>query len=151
MAFLWNTIITNIAALSIPITGLTIRTTAPYTGENCKLPLLFPSRSPSVNLLTVERQGIGRNGVAFKITRYAINYVYLHIEVSQTTHDSDYEEAIRANMALIFMAIADNDTALGVEEVVPTGFTIAERVTDPTGKTFLGGLLTFQAEEYINA
>lgn len=151
MAFLWNTIITNIAALSIPIPGLTIRTTAPYIGENCKLPLLFPSRSPSVNLLTIERQGIGRNGVAFKIVRYALNYVFLKVEVSQNTHDSDYEEAIRSDMALIFTAITDNDTAFGVEEVVPTGFTVAERVTDLTGKSFLGGLLTFEAQEYINA
>lgn len=152
MAFLWNDIITNIAALSVPaVPGLTIRTTAPKNSAECKLPVLFPSRSPSVNLVEVARQGVGKNGVAFKIARYVLNYVYLKVQLGQGIDESQYETAVRADMAAIFTVIADNDTALGVEEVVPTGFSIAERVIDPNNQPYLGGLLTFEAQEYVNA
>jgi len=152
MAFLWNDVITAISNLSIPaVPGLTIRTTAPRSASDCPVPILFPSRSPTVNLTAVERQSVCSSGAAFKIARYTLNYVYLKVQLGQGVDESRYEAAVRADMAAIFTAITNADTALGVEEVVPIGFSIAERVVDPDNQPYLGGLLTFQAEEYINA
>jgi hypothetical protein len=76
--------------------------------------------------------------------------VYLHIETTQDTDNSQYETAIRAAMSTIFAAITDNDTALGVYLVTPTGFSIAEKLIEVGGRTYLGGQVTLEAQEWQN-
>lgn len=146
--FSWNTIITNIAALAV--TGVTILDHAPQFTQDCRVPALYPSYSPTVDLNSVERLSACRSGNAFKRAKYTLNYVYLHIETTQGIDNSKYETAIRASMASIFEAIADHDTDLGVYEVIPTGFSIAEKLIEVGGRTYLGGQVTLEATEYIN-
>jgi hypothetical protein len=74
--------------------------------------------------------------------------VYLHIETTQAIDNSKYEVAIRAAMSKIFAAIAANDTDLGVYEVIPTGFAIAEKLIEVGGREYLGGQVTLEATEY---
>jgi len=146
--FEWNTVITNIAALTVA--GVTIYDHAPQFTQDCKVPALYPSYSPTVDLNSVERLSACVSGNAFKRAKYTLNYVYLHIETTQGLDNSKYETAIRANMSSIFAAIANADTDLGVYEVIPVGFSIAEKLIEVGGRTYLGGQLTFEATEYIN-
>jgi hypothetical protein len=146
--FEWNTVITNIAALTIA--GVTVLDHAPQFSQNCRVPALYPSYSPTVDLNSVERLSACVSGNAFKRAKYTINYVYLHIETTQSTDNSQYETAIRAAMSNIFTAIANADTDLGVYEVIPTGFSIAEKLIEVGGRTYLGGQVTLEATEYIN-
>jgi hypothetical protein len=53
-------------------------------------------------------------------------------------------------MASIFAAVAANDTALGVYLVTPTGFSIAEKLIEVGGRTYLGGQVTLEAQEWQN-
>jgi len=146
--FDWNTVITNIAALTVA--GVTILDHAPQFTQDCRVPALYPSYSPTVDLNSVERLSACSHGNAFKRAKYTINYVYLHIETTQGIDNSKYEMAIRAAMSSIFEEIAEHDTDLGVYEVVPTGFSIAEKLIEVGGRTYLGGQVTLEATEYIN-
>ena len=146
LIFDWNTVITNIAALSID--GVTIYEKAAQFTQDCKVPALYPSFSPTVDQNSVERLSACRSGGSFKRAKYTINYVYLHIETTQAIDNSKYEIPIRAEMAKIFAAISDNDTDLGVYEVEPAGFSIAEKLIEVGGRTYLGGQLSVEATEY---
>jgi hypothetical protein len=146
--FDWNAVITNIAALTI--TGVSVYDHAPQFTQDCKVPALYPSFSPTVDLNSVERLSACVHGQAFKRAKYTLNYVYLHIETTQGVDNSKYETAIRGAMSNIFAAIALHDTDLGVYEVIPTGFSIAEKLIEVGGRTYLGGQLTFEATEFIN-
>lgn len=146
--FNWNTIITAIAALSID--GMTVLDHAPQFTQDCKVPALYPSYSPTVDLNSVERLSACSSGSAFKRAKYTLNYVYLHIETTQGIDNSKYETTIRDAMSKIFAAIAAHDTTLGVYEVIPTGFSIAEKLIEVGGRTYLGGQVTLEATEYIN-
>jgi hypothetical protein len=145
--FDWNTVITNMAALSI--SGVTVMDHAPQFTQDCRVPALYPSYSPSVTLNSVER-GSACETDPYRVLRYTLNYVYLHIETTQDTDNSQYEIAIRAAMASIFAAVAANDTALGVYLVTPTGFSIAEKLIEVGGRTYLGGQVTLEAQEWQN-
>jgi len=144
--FDWNTVITNIAALTVA--GVTVYTHAPQFAQDCKVPALYPSYSPTVNLNSVERLSACSAGNAFKRLKYTINYVYLHIETTQGLDNSQYEVAIRTAMSSIFTAVANADTVLGVYEVIPAGFSIAEKLIEVGGRTYLGGQVTLEATEY---
>lgn len=146
--FDWNTVITNIASLTI--NGISILDHAPQFTQDCRVPALYPSYSPTVNLDSVEIGSACVAGDAFKVMKYTLNYVYLHIETTQDTDNSKYETAIRANMAVIFAAIANADTTLGVYLVMPTGFSIAEKLIEVGGRTYLGGQVALQATEWNN-
>lgn len=152
-SFSWETVINNIVALS-PISGVTVYAVAPKFAESCKVPALYPSFSPTVTINSVDRQSVGKAGKAFKIEHYSINWVYLHVEYTQGssggtpgTDNSEYEAAIRQKMSDIFVAIDDNDTSLGVEEVVPAGFSVAERLIEIGGRTYFGGQITLAVTE----
>lgn len=146
--FDWNTVITSVAALSV--SGVTIYDKAPQFTQDCKVPALYPSYSPTVDLNSVETLSACSHGNAFKRAIYTINYIYLHIETTQGIDNSKYETAIRANMSAIFTEIANNDTDLGVYMVIPAGFSIAEKLIEVGGRTYLGGQVTLEATEYIN-
>lgn len=146
--FDWNTVITNIAALSID--GMTVLDHAPQFTQDCRVPALYPSYSPTVDLNSVELLSACMHGQAFKRAKYTLNYVYLHIETTQGIDNSKYEVAIRAAMSKIFTAIANADTDLGVYRVDPTGFAIAEKLIEVGGREYLGGQVTLEATEYIN-
>lgn len=145
LTFAWNVVATNLAALTVD--GVTIYDHAPQFTQDCKVPALYPSYSPSVDLNSVERLSACRTD-AFKRAKYTLNYVYLHIETVQGVDNSKFEIPIRAEMAKIFAAISDNDTSLGVYLVVPTGFAIAEKLIEVGGRTYLGGEVTLEATEY---
>lgn len=146
--FDWNTVITNIAALTI--NGISILDHAPQFTQDCRVPALYPSYSPSVNLDSVEIGSACDAANAFEIAKYTMNYVYLHIETTQDVDNSQYETAIRANMAVIFAAITSRAMKLGVYLVMPTGFSIAEKLIEVGGRTYLGGQVALQATEWVN-
>lgn len=153
-AYSWETVINNLVALS-PISGVTIYPVAPKFAQPCKVPALYPSFSPTVDGIRADRQSVGKVGKAFKIDTYNLHWVYLHIEYTQGsaggtpgTDNSEYEAAIRAKMSELFAAIDNHDTSLGVEEVVPTGFSVAERLIEIGGRSYFGGQIVLTVTEY---
>lgn len=145
--FDWNTVITNVAALNV--SGITFMDHAPQFTQDCRVPALYPSYSPSVNLSSVERASACEDD-PYEVIRYTINLVYLHIETQQDTDNSQYETAIRANMARIFAAITQQSTHLGVYLVLPAGFGIAQKLIEIGGRTYLGGQVTLDVTEWQN-
>jgi hypothetical protein len=156
MAYSWNTVITNLVALS-PLSGVTIYAAAPKFGQDFMTPALYPSFSPTISSISVERQSStgGSAGKSFKIERYTLHFVYLHKEYTQGssggtpgTDNSEYENAIRQKMSDILTALDDQDVALGVEEVEPADFSVAERLIEIGGRTYFGGQLALTVTEY---
>lgn len=146
--FDWNTVITNLAALTL--NGISIYDHAPQFTQDCIVPALYPSYSPTVNLNSAEIGSACVEGDAFEIIGYTINYVYLHIETTQEIDNSQYEIAIRANMASIFGLVVQHNTTLGVYLVMPSGFSIAEKLIEVGGRTYLGGQVTLNVTEWNN-
>lgn len=152
-SYSWETVINNLVALS-PINGVTIYPVAPKFAQECKVPALYPSFSPTVDNIRADRQSVGKTGKAFKIDYYTLHFVYLHKEYEQGTSggtpgtdNSEYEAAIRVKMSDLFAAIDNKDTALGVEEVVPVGFSVAERLIEIGGRTYFGGQMALAVTE----
>ena len=145
--FDWNIVISSLTALNV--NGVTVLDHAPQFTQDCRVPALYPSYSPSVSLNSVERQSACEDD-PFQVLKYTINLVYLHIETTQDTDNSKYEVAIRAVMSSIFAAITTHAAQLGVYLVLPVGFSIAEKLIEVGGRTYLGGQVQLEATEWIN-
>lgn len=153
--FIWNDIIANVAAINdtdLSGNGITIQAVQPLLAQNCKTPLMFPSRNPSINVTKVQRVTFGAaspNGNCHKgITAYTLDWIYLHIEYTQGLLPYEYEIPIRKNLAAIFRAVVRRDRTLGVGRVLPMSAEIDFNIQDPTsGKLFLGAHLVLGVDE----
>ena len=154
-AFMWNDVISSVAAIvDIDLTdaGISIEAVQPLLAQNCKTPLMFPSRNPSINVTSVKRFSFGaatNGGRRHKgTTTYTLDWIYLHIEYTKGLLPHEYEVPIRQNLARIFRAIVRNDRALGVGRVLPTSAEIDYNIQDPTsGKLFLGAHVVLAVDE----
>lgn len=153
--FEWDSVITNIASIIDPdltSRGIDIHAIQPYLGQDCKTPMLFPSRNPSVQVTNVTRFTFGQatnGGRRHKgTTQYTLDWIYLHCEYTQGLNPREFEVAIRQNLAAIFRAIVRRDRSLGIGRVQPSSAEIDYNIADPTsGKQFLGAHLTLVCEE----
>lgn len=158
-AFLWNDVITQIAALGetdseLSQLGISTYAVQPLLGQNCRTPLLFPSRNPTVQVQSVKRFTFGaasNGGRRHKgTTTYTLDWIYLHVEYDQQLNTNEYEAAIRSNLAAIFRAITRRDRSLGVGRVLPASAEIDYNLADPTsGKQFLGAHFVLMVDEII--
>jgi len=154
-AFEWDDVITAIAAIVDPdltTHGIEIHAVQPLLGQNCKLPALFPSRNPSISVISTRRLTFGdfsNGGRQHKGTiTYTLDWIYLHIEYTQQLNRSEYEAAIRQNLAAIFRAIMRRDRTLGIVRVMPSSAEIDYDIQDPTsGKQFLGAHIVLTCDE----
>lgn len=155
--FEWNSVIDQIAALGatdaeLTERGITTVSIQPLLGQNCKTPILFPSRNPTVQVQSVKRFSFGaatNGGRRHKgTTQYTLDWIYLHIEYTQQLNAREYETAIKANLAAIFRAIVRRDRSLGVGRVLPQSAEIDYNLQDPTsGKQFLGAHIVLMVDE----
>lgn len=153
--FLWPEVITQIAGIvDVELTdaGITFHAIQPYLGQDCKTPMLFPSRNPSVSVQSVTRFSFGSAtnlGRRHKgTTKYTLDFIYLHIEYTQGINTREHEAAIRQNLAAIFRAIVRRDRNLGVGRVLPQSAEIDYNIADPTsGKQFLGAHIVLMVDE----
>lgn len=153
--FIWDDVITRVAAIAdqeLTDRGIEIHAVQPYLGQDCKTPMMFPSRSPSVTVQSVKRFSFGapsNSGRRQKgTTAYTLDWIYLHIQNSQDLNAREYEQAIRQNCAAIFRAIVRNDRMLGVGRVLPQLAEIDNNLADPTsGKEFLGAHIVLIVDE----
>jgi hypothetical protein len=153
--FLWDEVITNVASIVDPeltAAGIDIHAIQPYLGQDCKTPMLFPSRNPSVQVQSVTRLTFGQatnGGRRHKgTTQYTLDWIYLHIEYTQGINPREHEVKIRQNLAAIFRAIVRRDRSLGVGRVQPQSAEIDYNISDPTsGKMFLGAHVVLAVDE----
>jgi hypothetical protein len=154
-AFMWNDVIASVAAIvDIDLTdaGISIEAVQPLLAQNCKTPIMFPSRNPSINVQSVKRISFGtatNGGNRHKgQTVYTLDWIYLHIEYTQGLLPYEYEVPIRQNLAAIFRAVVRRDRSLGVGRVLPVSAEIDYNIQDPTsGKMFLGAHLVLSVDE----
>lgn len=153
--FLWPDVITNIAGLvDVELTdaGIKIYATQPLLGQDCRTPLMFPSRNPTVQVQNVTRFSFGQatnGGRRHKgTTTYTLDWIYLHVEYTQGLNTREHEAKIRENLAAIFRSIVRRDRSLGVGRVLPTSAEIDYNLADPTsGKQFLGAHIVLTVDE----
>lgn len=153
--FIWNDVITNIAGIAdseLTGAGITFHAIQPYLGQDCKTPMLFPSRNPTIQVQGVKRFSFGdatNGGRRHKgTTQYTLDWIYLHIENTQKLNAREYEVAIRQNLAIIFRAIVRRDRSLGVGRVMPQSAEIDYNIQDPTsGRLFLGAHIVLAVDE----
>lgn len=153
--FSWDDVITNIASIhdaEMIERGIVFYAVQPLLAQDCKTPLMFPSRNPSIQVQKVQRVSFGQatpNGTMHKgITTYTLDWIYLHIQYTQGLNPREYEPAIRQNCAAIFRSITRRDRSLGVGRVLPTIAEIDFNLQDPTsGKQFLGAHLVLTVDE----
>ena len=157
--FLWNDVITQVATLGATDAdlierGITTVSIQPLLGQNCKTPILFPSRNPTVNVQGVTRFSFGgatNGGRRHKgTTTYTLDWIYLHIENTQQLNAREHEAAIRDNRAAIFRAITRRDRTLGIGRVLPQSAEIDYNLQDPTsGRQYLGAHIVLLCNEII--
>lgn len=155
MAFDWNDVITNIAGIVDPdltTRGITLHAVQPNIGQDCRTPLMFPSRNPSVQVTQVARFTFGKatnGGRRHKGTvTYTLDWIYLHLEYTQKINTFEHEVAIRQNLAAIFRAIVRRDRSLGIGRVQPSVADIDYNIKDPTsGKQFLGAHIVLTCDK----
>lgn len=153
--FEWDSVIVNVAGIVDPdLTdrGIVIHSIQPYLGQDCKTPLMFPSRNPSVQVTNVTRLTFGQatnGGRRHKgATQYTLDWIYLHVEYTQGLNPREHEVAIRQNLAAIFRAIVRRDRSLGIGRVQPSSAEIDYNILDPTsGKQFLGAHVVLTCDE----
>lgn len=153
--FLWDDVIVNIAAINdadLTTRGITLYSTQPLLAQDCKTPLMFPSRNPSIQVQKVQRITFGQatqNGTLHKgVTTYTLDWIYLHIQYTAGLNPREHETPIRKNCAAIFRSIVRRDRSLGVGRVLPTTAEIDYNIQDPTsGKQFLGAHIVLTVDE----
>lgn len=155
--FLWNDVIVKIAAIhdqELVDRGIDIQSVQPLLAQDCKLPMMFPSRNPSINVTSVRRFSFGEatnGGRRHKgTTTYTLDWIYLHIQRPQQIdfNSREYEPAIRENLSAIFRAITRQDRSLGIGRVMIASADIDYDIQDPTsGKQFLGGHIVVACDE----
>jgi len=153
--FVWDDVITNIASISdddLTSRGITIYSVQPLLGQDCRTPMMFPSRNPTVNVQKVQRVSFGQatsNGTRHKgVAIYTLDWIYLHIQYTQGMNPREHESNIRKNLAAIFRAMTRRDRSLGVGRVLPTTAEIDYNLQDPTsGKQFLGAHVVLTVDE----
>lgn len=153
--FEWDSVITNIASIVDPdltSRGIEIHAIQPNLAQDCKLPMMFPSRNPSVQVTNVTRLTFGtatNGGRRHKgTTQYTLDWLYLHVQYNQQINQFEYEVAIRQNMAAIFRAIVRRDRSLGIGRVQPSSADVDYNLLDPTsGKQFLGAHIVLTCDE----
>lgn len=154
-AFLWPDVINNIAAIvdtELTSAGITIYAVQPLLAQDCRTPLMFPSRNPTVNVQSVKRFSFGdasNGGRRHKgTTSYTLDWIYLHVQYTQGLNPREHEAKIRENVAAIFRAITRRDRSLGVGRVMVTSADIDYNLGDPTsGKQFLGAHIVITVDE----
>jgi len=145
----------NIAAIvdnDLISRGITFLETQPISFQNCKTPVMFPSRNPTIALQEVKRKTFGsasNGGRRHKgEVRYTLDYVYLHIEYTQDLNQSEYETAIARNLAAIIRAITRWDRSLGVNRVRVQSADIDYNLQEPvSGKQYLGAHVVLVVDE----
>lgn len=152
--FNWDDVINNIAAMVEPELEhlhIKIQNTAPDLDSECPLPIVFPSRSPSVGVQRVSRFNFAISPtMGFRGTsEYVINFVYLHIALSQPLNfnPSQYEGAIRRNLAAIFRALIRHSRTFGVAECLPDSAAIDDDLQSPKGKSYMGATFSVRVKE----
>ena len=154
-AFEFSNLKENIAAISdadLTERGITFLATQPVSFQNCKTPVMFPSRNPTIALQEVKRWSFGsasNGGRRHKgTTRYTLDYVYLHIEYTQDLNQNEYETPIAHNLAAIIRAITRYDRMLGVGRVMVQSADIDYNLQEPvSGKQYLGAHVVLAVDE----
>lgn len=153
--FLWTDVKANIAAIvdqELIDAGITIYPIQPLLGQDCRTPLMFPSRNPTIAVQSVARFSAGSASNGGRLhkgtTRYTLDWIYLHIEYTQQLNPREYEVKIGQNLAAIFRAIVRRDRSLGVGRVLPISAEIDNNLQDPTsGKIYLGAHVVLAVDE----
>ena len=154
-AFEFADVKANIAAIvdnELTERGITFMATQPVSFQNCKTPVMFPSRNPTIALQEVKRWSFGsasNGGRRHKgTTRYTLDYVYLHIEYTQDLNQNEYETPIAHNLAAIIRAITRYDRMLGVGRVMVQSADIDYNLQEPvSGKQYLGAHVVLAVDE----
>ena len=162
--FVWNVVMDKIAALEnqgvLAGTGIKIRSAWPTPAEECQTPILFPARDPtigglSISLNTFSAHARPADRASHKTAIYTINWVYLHIEVTQAVVDKgaqqQHEPKLMANLSRLFDEIVARHSNLGVVEAVPIEASIdGDFVSPVTGKSYMGARLAVRCTEFIH-
>jgi len=153
--FIWPDVIENIAAISdqeLIEAGITLHAIQPLLAQDCRTPLMFPSRNPTITVQAVKPLTFGKptNGGrrAKGQTQYTLDWIYLHVEYTQQLNTREHERAIQRNLAAIFRALVRHRSMLGVNWIIPQSAEIDYNLADPTsGKQFLGAHVVLSVNE----
>lgn len=128
--------------------GIKISATQPDFTQDCTLPLIFPSRQPSISMAGVKKFSVGfKPNQMLGTYTYDLNFIYLHIKKKQAQgvqqfRALEYQAPIMNNVALFIKAMLRQHAWLGVASILPGAMAIDQDLDGPKGGGYLGATIT---------